>query len=168
MYSCARICVEVDLEKGLPEAIKLRLDDWTYIQKMDYEQLPFKCKSCHEYGHFPRNCPNNKQSQETDTPQQEEGWHQVRKKANTGKGVGFIPWSSGSTPKVGTSRQIPPVTEKPPPKKSVPTPSTIIPPSPSRNSFEILGEPSSRKAPLVSPMIGTFGPFFLFSSRKNN
>jgi hypothetical protein len=153
MYSCARIYVEVDLEKGLPEAIKLRLDDWTYIQKLDYEQLSFKCKSCHEYDHFSRNCLNNKQSQETDTPQQEEGWQQVRKKDNTGKGAGSIPGPSRSTPKAGTSRQNPPVTEKPPPKKPAPTPSPIIPPSPSQNSFEILGEPSSRKALPVGPVL---------------
>jgi hypothetical protein len=69
MYSCARICVEVNMEKGLPKEIKLRLDDWTYIQKMDYEQLMFKCKSCHEYGHFCRNRLNNKQTQETYSPQ---------------------------------------------------------------------------------------------------
>jgi hypothetical protein len=55
MFSCTRICVEVDLEKGLPEAIKLSLDDWTHIQKLDYEKIPFKCKMCHEYGHFARN-----------------------------------------------------------------------------------------------------------------
>jgi hypothetical protein len=42
MYSCAWICVEVDMEKGLPEAIKLKLDDWTHIQKVDYEQILFK------------------------------------------------------------------------------------------------------------------------------
>jgi hypothetical protein len=64
MFSCARICVEVDLEKGLPEAIKLKLDDWIHIQKLDYEQLPFKCKMCHEYGHFARSFPKNKHPQE--------------------------------------------------------------------------------------------------------
>jgi hypothetical protein len=37
MFSYARICVEVDLEKDLHEAIKLKLDDWTHIQKLDYE-----------------------------------------------------------------------------------------------------------------------------------
>jgi hypothetical protein len=30
-YSCARICVEVDLEVGLPEAINLTVVDWTHI-----------------------------------------------------------------------------------------------------------------------------------------
>jgi len=46
--------VEVDLEIGLPEAIKLSVADWTHIQELDYEQLPFKCRHCHEYGHFVR------------------------------------------------------------------------------------------------------------------
>ena len=55
-YTCARICVEVDLEVGLPEAINLTIADWTYVQELDYEQLPFKCRFCHGYGHFARSC----------------------------------------------------------------------------------------------------------------
>jgi len=30
-YSCARICVEVDLEIGLPEVIKLTIAVWSHI-----------------------------------------------------------------------------------------------------------------------------------------
>jgi hypothetical protein len=56
-YTCARICVEVNLEKGLPEAIKLSLGGWCHIQELDYEQIPFKCLRCHEYGHFAKSCP---------------------------------------------------------------------------------------------------------------
>ena len=52
LFSCARICVEVDLEKGLPKAVSLFMDGWEHMQKVDYEQLPFKCKKCHEYGHL--------------------------------------------------------------------------------------------------------------------
>jgi hypothetical protein len=52
ILACAQICVEMDLEKGLPEYIQLTLDNWTYIQQVDNEQLLFKCKSCHEYGNF--------------------------------------------------------------------------------------------------------------------
>ena len=56
-FTCARICVEVNLEKGLPEAINLSLGDWCHLQELDYEQIPFKCLRCHAYGHFARNCP---------------------------------------------------------------------------------------------------------------
>ena len=55
-YAYARICVEVDLEAILPEAIKLIVGNWYHYQNLDYEQLPFKCRGCHEYGHFYRNC----------------------------------------------------------------------------------------------------------------
>ena len=48
MHDCVRIYVEVDLGKGLLEAIKIKVDQWTHIQQLDYEKLPFKCKVCHE------------------------------------------------------------------------------------------------------------------------
>eukprot|EP00253_Pinus_taeda_P028376 PITA_28376 len=41
-YSCAQICVEVDMEEGLPEAIKLTVARWSHIQELNYEQIPFK------------------------------------------------------------------------------------------------------------------------------
>ena len=31
MHECARIFVEVDLRKGLSEAIKIKVDQWTHI-----------------------------------------------------------------------------------------------------------------------------------------
>ena len=55
-YTCARICVEVDLEVWIPEAINLTIVDWSHVQELDYEQLPFKCRFCHGYGHFSRSC----------------------------------------------------------------------------------------------------------------
>ena len=51
-FYCARICVEVDLEIGLPEAIQLIVVERSYLQVLDYEQIPFKCRFCHGYGHF--------------------------------------------------------------------------------------------------------------------
>jgi hypothetical protein len=42
LQTCARICIEVDLEKRFLEEIQLVLDGWTYIQMVDYEQIPFK------------------------------------------------------------------------------------------------------------------------------
>jgi hypothetical protein len=63
LYSCARICVEVDLEKGLPEALQINLDQWSHHQVLDYEQIPFKCMVCHAHGHFAKNCPKIQEEQ---------------------------------------------------------------------------------------------------------
>ena len=34
MNTCAKIHVEVDLRKGLPKAIKIKVDQWTHIQQL--------------------------------------------------------------------------------------------------------------------------------------
>jgi len=80
MQACAQICVEVDLGRGLPEAIKLKVDDWSHIQQLDYEQIPFKCKACHEYGHFANRCSKivNVESEEQDGQ-----WETVKRKKST-------------------------------------------------------------------------------------
>jgi hypothetical protein len=54
MFACALTCVEVDREAGLSDAKELRLNNWAHVQKLDYDQLPFKCNGCHEYGHSPK------------------------------------------------------------------------------------------------------------------
>ena len=74
-YACARVCVEVDLEAGLPEAIKLTVGNWVHFQKLDYEHLPFKCRGYHEYGHFIRNCPKKPEILQNKM----EGWHRVNR-----------------------------------------------------------------------------------------
>jgi hypothetical protein len=70
LQASACICVEVDMEKCLPEAINLTLDNWNYLQQVDYEQLPFKCKICHEYGHFAKHCPKSPPETPTDDVEQ--------------------------------------------------------------------------------------------------
>ena len=75
-YSCARICVEVDLEAGLPEAIKLVIGEWHHFQKLDYEKLRFKCRHFHEYGDFQNNYPKKPSEVEKDP---EEGWIQAKR-----------------------------------------------------------------------------------------
>jgi len=75
--TCARICVEVNLEKGLPEAIKLSLGEWCHIQELDYEQIPFKCLRCHAYGHFAKSCPKVPEEQ---GPVKEDDFQQVNRR----------------------------------------------------------------------------------------
>eukprot|EP00253_Pinus_taeda_P014893 PITA_14893 len=74
-YTYAGICMEVDMEAGLPEAIKLTVGDWHHFQKLDYEQLPFKCRIFHEHGHFQRNCPKAPLGDKGE----EEGWKEIKK-----------------------------------------------------------------------------------------
>jgi len=76
-FYCARICVEVYLETGLPEVIKLNIEDWFHIHELDYERLPFKCRHFHEYGHFARHC--NKKQEETLEGSKGEQWQTVQR-----------------------------------------------------------------------------------------
>ena len=82
MFSCAQICVEVDLEKGLPKSIILSIDGWNHLQTVDYEQIPFKCKYCHEYGHFAKSCPKKPEKPILDSLQ-DEGWNVASGKKTT-------------------------------------------------------------------------------------
>ena len=64
MLSCSRICVEVDLEKGMPKAINLNMEAWSHLQAVDYKKITFKCKVCHEYDHFSKFRPKKTQLEE--------------------------------------------------------------------------------------------------------
>ena len=67
-FRCYRICVEVNLEKGIPKSLNLTLGNWSHIQELDYEQIPFKCNFFHVYGHFAKSCPKLAESQKIATP----------------------------------------------------------------------------------------------------
>lgn len=54
MFSCARIYVEVGLEKGFPEAILLTLDNGKHVQKLDYEQWLLNGKRVMNKSIFPK------------------------------------------------------------------------------------------------------------------
>lgn len=45
------------------------------MQKLDYEQFPFKCRKCQVYGHFARNCPTANEAAQG----KEAGWNQVKR-----------------------------------------------------------------------------------------
>jgi len=99
MYTCAKICVELDLEQGMLEAILLTLDKWTHVKHLDYEQLPFKCKIFHEYGHFENEWKTNHRENPT-TSEQGEVWKIVKKKMHPNKGnnPNLVPSSSKQKP----------------------------------------------------------------------
>ena len=52
--------MEVDLNNPLPNSMEICLGPSSWIQQLDYETLPFRCRICHEYGHLLRKCPQNK------------------------------------------------------------------------------------------------------------
>jgi hypothetical protein len=57
--SYARICVYLNIAKPLPGSIVLEYHDEDWIQTIDYEHIPFRCRKCHEHGHLFRECPLN-------------------------------------------------------------------------------------------------------------
>ena len=50
----------MDVSRVLPEAISLEFRDEEWIQSIDYEKIPFRCRRCHEHGHLLRECPLKK------------------------------------------------------------------------------------------------------------
>lgn len=49
-YAC--ILVEINVSKGLPEKMKLASPNGSWIQALDYEGIPFRCRKCHKIDHF--------------------------------------------------------------------------------------------------------------------
>ena len=39
--------------------MRMTWEDEYWMQTLDYEQIPFWCQRCHEYGHLFRDCPMN-------------------------------------------------------------------------------------------------------------
>lgn len=51
LFTYARICVEIDLSKGLPDRVQLLYEKHKWIQALDYENTAFRCRFCHLTGH---------------------------------------------------------------------------------------------------------------------
>ena len=66
--SYARICVYMHIAKTLTDSIMLSHEDTEWVQLLDYEHVPFKCRKCHEHGHLYRDCPKNKISMDKTKP----------------------------------------------------------------------------------------------------
>lgn len=53
----ARILVEIDISQGLLEELTIVWREYTYVQKLDYWKVPFRCFSCRQTGHLKEDCP---------------------------------------------------------------------------------------------------------------
>jgi hypothetical protein len=88
--SYVRICIEMDVSGALSKAISMEFKDEEWIQNIDYEQITFRCRRCHEHGNLIRECPLNKRQEAVNpkTQQDEEGFitpnprNRVNKKQN--------------------------------------------------------------------------------------
>lgn len=60
IYTFARICVEVDLSRGLPDQIQLKHRQRCWTQFSDYENTAFRCRTCQQIGHLQNTCPTTK------------------------------------------------------------------------------------------------------------
>jgi len=70
--SYVRIWIEMDVSGALPEAINLEFRDEEWIQSIEYEQIPFRCRRFHEHMHLLRECPLNKKSERENSKQHQD------------------------------------------------------------------------------------------------
>jgi len=57
LFTYARICVEIDLSKGLPDRMHLKHESHIWLQRLDYENTAFRCRYCQLTGHLQDSCP---------------------------------------------------------------------------------------------------------------
>jgi hypothetical protein len=102
--SYARICIEMDVSGALPEAISLEFRDEEWIQSIDYEQIPFRCRRCHEHGHLFRECPLNKKQETKNTKiqQDEDGFVKMNHKNRANKKQSKAPTGSNQEARTRT------------------------------------------------------------------
>lgn len=60
IFTFSRICVEVDLNKGLPDRIILPHNNLKWTQPLDHENTAFRCRMRLQIGHLQKSCPQAK------------------------------------------------------------------------------------------------------------
>jgi hypothetical protein len=80
--SYARICVYMNIAQALPGTVILEHQDEDWVQTLDYEHIPFRCRRCHEHGHLFRDCPLTQPAPKAEQNMQKDGFItiQTRKK----------------------------------------------------------------------------------------
>jgi hypothetical protein len=51
------MCVEMDFSKRFPAEVILTGKNYSWSQKLDYERVSLRCRSCFETGHLATHCP---------------------------------------------------------------------------------------------------------------
>ena len=71
----ARILVHLDTREGLLENMTLRWGNFSRMQILDYEGVPFRCNRCRQVGHLYMDCPlnNNQDGSPKTTPANSSG-----------------------------------------------------------------------------------------------
>ena len=64
----SRICVELHLSRPLPYSVEMCVGSHSWMQKLDYETLPFRCCLCHEYGYLLRRYLKAKSVEQQSSP----------------------------------------------------------------------------------------------------
>lgn len=77
----------MDLLGALPDEIILEVYDEEWVQVIDYEHVPFRCRKCHEHRHLFRDFPLNKlmDNIKTNTGKDPTGFTKVGGKGKGGK-----------------------------------------------------------------------------------
>ena len=47
----ARILANINIRNGIPSVVQMDWGQYSYHQVLDYENVPFRCRCCHVYGH---------------------------------------------------------------------------------------------------------------------
>lgn len=50
----------MDLSGAFPDEVILEVFDEEWVQIVDYDHIPFRCRKCHEHGHLFRDFPPSK------------------------------------------------------------------------------------------------------------
>jgi len=49
--------MKMDLSRAFLDEIILEVYDQEWVQVVDYEHVPFRCRKCQEHGHLFKDCP---------------------------------------------------------------------------------------------------------------
>jgi len=138
--SYARICMQMHLTKTLADSVSLFHDDFEWIQTLDYEHIPFRCRKCHVHGHLFRDCPLNQQSKASpnETLIDSEGFTKIPNRRRHTKKSQAVP---ENTVRLDSRNKFSPLATQDPPStehlESVSLPSSSLNPSAPMHTFNL-------------------------------